>query len=196
MGAMSDMTSSAVSSSPVSGESIRQQIASKTMEAMSIKQKLKAALHASTVQALRAFQGQTLENLRRNSQAAHEAVYGDEQRSTGTASGTGRCRERGKARSAMTSGEDETMGPMILGDYTVHQGTPLPAAKSWAGDAVKLSAVAALLGSGIGLPAYAIVRELTKSEPATSVTTKTSFQDATLELSLPYRETERRERRH
>ncbi len=148
---------------------IRTQIASKTIEAMSLKQKLKSALHASTVQAMRSFQGQTLTNMKRNADAAYQAIHG--------VSTT-------RAKEASTD-EEESMGPMILGDYTVHQAVPLPQKGSLGGEALKLAAAAALTSAGIGLPAYALW-QLGQQMEKEVVPDERSFQDATLELSLPY----------
>lgn len=142
---------------------------------MGLKQKLKAALHASTVQSMRAFQGQTLKNLKRNSEAAHEAVYGASGMKTGD----------GGAVS-----ESDEMGPMILGDYNVHQttSTPAPSAtkRSLAGEAVKLAIAAGIATTGVGLPVAIAVQALWPNKESKPTSERASFKDATIELSLPY----------
>jgi len=164
-----------MTSSSGSGTPIRQKIADRTIEAMSLKQKLKAALHASTVQSMRAFQGQTLKNLKRNSEAAHEAVYG----ANGMKTGDG-----------VAVSESDEMGPMILGDYNVHQTTSTPAPstskRSLAGEAVKLAIAAGIATTGVGLPAAIAVQALWPKKESKPISERSSYKDATIELSLPY----------
>lgn len=172
-----------MTSSSGSGTPIRQKIADRTIEAMSLKQKLKAALHASTVQSMRAFQGQTLKNLKRNSDAAHGAVYG--------VSGM-------KAGDSGPVSESDEMGPMILGDYNVHQttSTPAPSAtkRSLAGEAVKLAIAAGIATTGVGLPTAIAIQGLWPKKDVVVPETRKSFTDATIEIVLPYEAVKKVER--
>ncbi len=157
---------------------IAEQIAQETIKSAAMKAKLKHALHATTVQALREQRGQTLRNLRRQAEASHQAIFG----------------VRSNEKNMDQAGDE--MGPMILGDYTVHQTVPSPELKttSSANTVLKLAAAGALMVSGLGLPgaAYLALSRWPKSE-AIPVQQKTepprsnaNFTDRETYLTLPY----------